>query len=157
MSTIEVSRIALLSQEAFDGEPWYGTSLCKLLEGVTAERAAAHPIPGAHSIWEEVLHAITWRTVVIRRLSGETVAPVTFEENWPKVPDSPSAAAWQKTLDELARTQGHLDAAIVALTDSRLPEKAPENPRSYYELAHGIIQHDAYHAGQIALLKNASA
>jgi hypothetical protein len=44
MSTIEVSRIALLSQEAFDGEPWYGTSLCKLLEGLTAERAAAHPI-----------------------------------------------------------------------------------------------------------------
>jgi|ERR1700677_110848 hypothetical protein len=157
MSTIEVSRIALLSQEAFDGEPWYGTSLCKLLEGVTAERAAAHPIPGAHSIWEEVLHAITWRTVVIRRLSGETVAPVTIEENWPKVPDSPSPAAWQETLNELARTQGHLDAAIVALTDERLPQKAPENPRSFYELAHGIIQHDAYHAGQIALLKNASA
>jgi len=156
MSTIEVSRIALLSHDAFDGEPWYGTSLCKLLEGMTAERAAAHPIPGAHSIWEEVLHAITWRSVAIRLLSGETVAPVTFEENWPKVPESPSATAWQESLDELARTQGHLEAAIVAVTDERLPEKAPKNKFSLYVLAHGIIQHDAYHAGQIALLKNAS-
>ena len=24
---------------------------------------------------------------------------------------------------------------------------------SYYELLHGIVQHDAYHAGQIAILK----
>ena len=32
-----------------------------------------------------------------------------------------------------------------------------KNKFSLYVLAHGIIQHDAYHAGQIALLKNASA
>ncbi len=156
MSTIEVSRIALLSHDAFDGEPWYGLSLGKLLAGVTAEQAAAHPIPGLHSIWQEVLHAITWRTVAIRQLSGQAVAPVTFEQNWPAVPESPTAADWQQTLDELARTQGQLEAAIVELTDERLPEKVAGKPYTFYVLAQGIIQHDAYHAGQIALLKNAA-
>jgi hypothetical protein len=156
MTTTEVSRIALLSQHTFDGQPWYGTALCKLLAGVTAERAAAHPIPGAHSIWEEVLHAITWRTVAIRLLNGEKEPPVTEDVNWPKPPGT-SAAAWQQTLDELARTQGPLEAAIVALTDERLREKAPDKPFSFYVLAHGVIQHDAYHAGQIALLKNAAS
>jgi uncharacterized damage-inducible protein DinB len=157
MSTIEVSRIALLSQQTFDGEPWYGTALCKLLAGVTAEQAAAHPIPGAHSIWQEVLHAMTWRNVAIRLLNGETVAPVTADENWPAPPATPTVAAWEETLTELSRTQGQFVAALVALTDERLPEDAPGNRFSFYKLAHGVIQHDAYHAGQIALLKNAAA
>src|SRR5580704_1100609 len=125
MATTEVSRIAKLSRHTLDGQPWYGTALCKLLVGVTAERAAAHPIPGTHSIWQEVLHVITWRKVAIRLLNGEKVPSVSDDENWPQ-PAGTSAAAWQQTLDELARTQGPLDAGIAALTDERLSEKAPE-------------------------------
>jgi uncharacterized damage-inducible protein DinB len=155
MSTTEVRRIALLSRHALDGEPWYGLAVCKLLAGVTAEKAAAHPIPGAHSIWQEVLHAITWRQVTIRLLNGEKEGAVTEEENWPKQPET-SAAAWQKTLDDLMSTQAPLEAALMALTDERLSEKAPEKPFNFYVLVHGIIQHDAYHAGQIAMLKNAA-
>jgi uncharacterized damage-inducible protein DinB len=156
MTTSEVSRIAKLSRLAFSGEPWYGLALCKLLEGVTAERAAAHPIPGAHSIWQEVLHATTWRKVAIRFLKGETVPPVTDDENWP-APPQPSAEAWQLALDELSRTQEQLEAAIAALSDERLAEKPPGKPFSFYGLLHGVIQHDAYHAGQIAMLKNAAS
>jgi uncharacterized damage-inducible protein DinB len=158
MSTIEVSRIALLSQQTFDGEPWYGLALCKLLAGVTAEQAAAHPIPGAHSIWQEVLHAMTWRNVAIRLLNGEKVAPVKAEENWPNPPAPPAAAAWEETLTELSRTQGQFAAALVALSDERLNDIAAQRPSpfTFYTLVHGVIQHDAYHAGQIALLKNAA-
>jgi uncharacterized damage-inducible protein DinB len=155
MATTEVSRIAKLSRHTLDGQPWYGTALCKLLAGVTAEKAAAHPIPGAHSIWQEVLHAITWRKVTIGLLNGNKEPDVTEDENWPQ-PSENSAAAWQQTLDELAGTQEPLEAALAALTDERLSEKAPEKPYSFYVLVHGVIQHDAYHAGQIALLKNAA-
>jgi uncharacterized damage-inducible protein DinB len=158
MSTTEVSRILELSRQTFDGEPWYGTALCKLLADVTAERAAARPIPGAHSIWEEVLHAMTWRNVVIRLLEGKKVPPVTEEENWP-APPATSAAAWRQALDELAQTQVSFEAALGAMTDERLPENAAEKPFpfSFYRLLHGVIQHDAYHAGQIALLKKAAS
>jgi len=156
MSTTEVRRIALLSRHALDGEPWYGMALCKLLAGVTAEKAAAHPIPGAHSIWQEVLHAITWRKATIELLNGKTEPPVTEEQNWPQPKDT-SSAAWQKTLDELTSTQAPLEAALMALTDERLSEKAPEKPFNFYVLVHGVIQHDAYHAGQIAMLKNAAS
>ncbi|HET6323917.1 MAG TPA: DinB family protein [Planctomycetaceae bacterium] len=156
MTTSEISRIVKLSRHTFDGTPWYGTALCKLLTDVSAEAAAAHPIPGTHSIWQEVLHAITWRQVAIRLLNGEQVADVSEEQNWPQGP-APSAAAWRQTLDELAQTQVSLEAAAGNLTDERLSEKAPGKPFSFYVLLHGIIQHDAYHAGQIALLKKAAA
>ncbi|HXY34996.1 MAG TPA: DinB family protein [Planctomycetaceae bacterium] len=146
--------MALLSRHALDGTPWYGKALCRLLKGVTAGQAAAHPIRGAHNIWEEVLHAITWRQVAIKLLQGEKAPRVPAAKNWPK-PPKPTAAAWKQTLDELKGTQPVLEAAIDALTDKRLSEKAREKRFSFYILIHGVIQHDAYHAGQIALLKNA--
>ena len=50
------------------------------------------------------------------------------------------------------------------MTDAQLLEPT-NDPRSrplgtgvsYYELLHGIVQHDAYHAGQIAILKRVIA
>jgi uncharacterized damage-inducible protein DinB len=161
----EVNRIGLLLKHGYDGEPWYGTALSKLLANVTAAQAAAHPIAGAHSIWQEVLHLITDRRVSCRLLEGETVAAISEEENWPEPashdpashdPASHDPAAWQQTLGELARTQTALLAALDRLTDDRLEEKAPGKPYSLYVLLHGTIHHDAYHAGQIALLRNQS-
>ncbi len=151
----EVRRIAHLLKHGYDGQPWYGTALCKLLAEVTAERAAARPIAGAHNIWQEVLHAIAWRQMACRLLRGETVAELSDGENWPE-PRSCDAAAWQQTLDELARSQHDLEAALDGLTDDRLQEKVSYYgmPFSLYVLLHGIIHHDAYHAGQIALLRN---
>ena len=40
------------------GPMWHGPALAEVLDGVTAEQAAAHPVKGAHSIWEIVLHVI---------------------------------------------------------------------------------------------------
>ena len=42
-------------RRAFRGESWHGPSVLEVLAGVSAEDAAAHPIAGAHSIWEIVL------------------------------------------------------------------------------------------------------
>jgi hypothetical protein len=36
-----------------------------------------------------------------------------------------------------------------------LAEQVPGKEHSVYTMLHGIIQHDLYHAGQIALLKKA--
>lgn len=152
----EVQRISRLLKHGYDDTPWYGTAFCKLLADVTPEQAAAKPFPGAHSIWQEVLHAIAWRKFGLRLLKGESASKLSDEENWPE-PRGSDAAAWKQTLDELARTQSDLQAALAELTDERLQEKAPDQPFSLYVLLHGIIHHDAYHAGQIALLRNLSA
>ena len=154
MTTSEVSRIVVLSRHTFDGEPWYGTALCKLLTGVTAEQAAACPIADGHSVWQQVLHAIGWRKVAIGFLNGEKATKLSDEENWPQLP-AISEAAWKQTLDELAQTQIALEEAAGRLTDERLFAKEPDKPFSIYRWLHGVIQHDAYHAGQIALLKKA--
>jgi uncharacterized damage-inducible protein DinB len=149
----EVHRIGNLLKHGYDGQPWYGTALAKLLADVTAEQAAAHPIADGHSIWQEVRHVIAWRKVVCRLLQGEAVDGVSDEDNWPE-PQKTDAASWQQTLDELASSQAALIVALDHLTDDRLQEKRAGQPRSLYVLLHGIIHHDAYHAGQIAILRS---
>jgi hypothetical protein len=52
----ELARLEEQLQRSFEGEAWHGPSLRETLDGVTAEEASRHPIPGAHSIWELVLH-----------------------------------------------------------------------------------------------------
>ena len=48
----ETQNIVEQLRRALEADPWHGPSILQVLEGVTPEMAAAHPIPGAHSIWE---------------------------------------------------------------------------------------------------------
>ena len=72
--------------QAFRGKSWHGPSVCEVLEGVSADDAAAYPIPDAHSIWEIVLHLISGYKMVLRRVNGEE-APYSADDAWPEVTD----------------------------------------------------------------------
>jgi uncharacterized damage-inducible protein DinB len=150
----ELKRINGQLKRAFEGKAWHGPSVSEVLAGVTAERAAAHPIPGAHSIWEVTLHIATWERVGRRRIEEFIPIDVSDDEDWPAVGDT-SEAAWSKTLEDLRSNHEALRAAIRALDETRLEDIVPGTEYSVYFLLHGVIQHDLYHAGQIALLKKA--
>jgi uncharacterized damage-inducible protein DinB len=129
-----------------------------ILDGITAEQAAARPLKGGHSIWELVLHVTAWKNETRKRLSGAP-AGEPEEGDWPDVGE-PTPQRWTDAMTRLTRAHEQLVAAVRQLPESRLYE-ATNDPRdrplgagvSYYVLLHGIVQHDAYHAGQIALLK----
>ncbi len=150
----EAARIADQLRRAFDGEAWHGDSLFEILEGVTAARAAARPIKGAHTIWELVLHIAAWDGAVLRRLGGAAVE-LSDAENFPPVTDA-SEAAWRRALAEVRRVHEKLVAAVAACPDSRLDEIVPGKEgahHTFYYMLHGVVQHELYHAGQIAILK----
>lgn len=153
----EVDRIADQFRRAFDGEAWHGPSVLALLKGVTAEQAAARPVPGAHTIWELTQHIRAWEGACLRRLNGDP-AQLPDTEDWSDVNDH-SEAAWEKTKQKLVETHQQLLEAIGALDDSRLDQPIINDPSiSYstvYVTLHGGVQHDLYHAGQIAVLKKA--
>lgn len=150
----EAARIADQLRRAFDGEAWHGDSLFEILKGVTAAQAAKRPIHSAHSIWELVLHIAAWDGAVLRRMGGVAVT-LSDPENFPPVEDA-SEATWRKALAETRRVHEELVAAVAALPDSRLSEQVPGKEGAYYTfyyMLHGLVQHELYHAGQIALLK----
>jgi uncharacterized damage-inducible protein DinB len=143
---------------AHDGDPWHGSPIKDILKGVTAEEAARQPPNGAHSIWELVLHVTGWRNEVARRTTGEPSGEPAAGD-WPAIGD-PTAARWEAALAALDASHASLVSVVRGLPDEHLlkPTNDPRNPPlgtgvSYYELLHGIVQHDAYHAGQIAMVK----
>lgn len=153
----EVERIRNQFQRAFDGEAWHGPSVLSLLDGVTAEQAAAHPVPGAHSIWELTLHIAAWEDACRRRLEGDP-AQLADEENFPPVTDT-SQGAWDNAKTKLIDVHRRLLDAIAATDDSRLDEPIIDSAETTFSTAyvtlHGGVQHSLYHAGQIAILKKA--
>jgi uncharacterized damage-inducible protein DinB len=149
----EVYRIIDQMDRAYSGDAWHGPSLTAVLDGVSAEDASTHGVPGAHSIWEIVNHLAAWHSIVERRLNGETVE-VTVERDWPPVWEV-NDVAWQRALENLAESRARLRGMVESLSDQQLNEKLPATTESRYVILHGVIQHDLYHGGQIAILKKA--
>jgi len=150
----EATRIADELRRAFHGPAWHGDSLFKILRGVTAAQAAAHPIQNAHSIWELMLHLAAWEGAVRRRMRGVAVR-LSAAKNFPPVTDT-SEAAWQKALEHVKHVHAELVAAVEKFPEASLAKQVPGKQGSHYNFAymlHGLAQHAAYHAGQIALLK----
>jgi uncharacterized damage-inducible protein DinB len=150
----EAARIADQLRRAFSGDAWHGDSVFEILEGVNAAQAAAHPIKNAHSIWELALHIAAWDGAVLQRLGGAAVE-LSDAQNFPAVTDA-SEAAWRAALADVRRVHEALVAAVAALPDSRLDQIVPGKKGvhyTFYYMLHGVVQHELYHAGQIALLK----
>lgn len=133
---------------------WHGPALADLLEDVSASDAAEHPIQGAHSIWELVLHVTAWSEIARERLAGSAKADPTPEEDWPPVKDT-SAESWRAARQRLKDAHRELAEEVAVLDDSSLIARLPGKDHTALVMYHGIIEHDAYHGGQIALLKKA--
>lgn len=152
-----MSQTALLADQirrAFDGEAWHGDSVSEILTGIDARTAAAKPVPGAHSIWELLLHIAAWDDAIIRRAKGNAVQ-LSEGENFPPVHDT-SEAAWRMAVDKVKKKHEELVKVVAAFPDSRLQDQVPGKKESHYNFYYmfsGIVQHELYHAGQIALLK----
>ncbi len=149
----ETERIVDQLQRASGGGAWHGPSLAELLADVDARTAAARPVDGAHTIWELVLHITTWRDVARRRLEGEVIEPPD-EVDWPPVTEA-SEEGWRRALASLEDAGRRLEATLASFDETDLDRRAAGVAYTNYILAHGVVQHDLYHAGQIALLKKA--
>jgi uncharacterized damage-inducible protein DinB len=149
----EIQRIVDQMDRAMSGEAWHGPHLEELLKDVSAAQAAAYPVNGAHSIWELVHHVAAWNLILASRASG-TAVNVTPEQDWPPVKDT-SAASWKKAMEGLRSARAKLRGKVEKMNDARLDEIAPGKDHNLYVMLHGGVQHDLYHAGQIAILKKA--
>jgi uncharacterized damage-inducible protein DinB len=150
----EKSRIADQLKRAFEGDAWHGPAVLEVLEGVNARAAANKPLTGAHSIWELVLHIAAWDGAIRRRMEGQALQ-LPPEQDFPPVKDT-SDSAWRAALENLKQRHAELIQGILSMPDHRLTSQVPGKDYDFYHMLHGAVQHELYHAGQIALLKKAA-
>jgi uncharacterized damage-inducible protein DinB len=147
-------RILNQYDRVMNGDAWHGDPIWQILDGISAEKAALRPIANAHSIWEIVGHMAFWEEVAARRHGGLR-AGLKEEGNFPPVPPEATEANWQKTLDRFRASNRTFREALQKLDPARLDDLSAAGKRSFYGEAHGLIEHNVYHAGQIALLAKA--
>ncbi len=64
---------------------------------------------------------------------------------------------WRQTLEQLRASNRALREALATLDPAKLHALTAAGKRTFYEEAHGIIEHHVYHLGQVALLKKTRA
>jgi uncharacterized damage-inducible protein DinB len=146
----ENQRMVKLFKDLFNGDPWLDSSIIGILSGVSAQRAARKPENATNSIWEIANHVADWREVVLARIHG---APAnTPEHNYFLPVEDESAEAWQETLRKLQLTQDAWLGFLETVSPEKLSETYLDSDYTVYDLVFGIMQHDAYHLGQMALV-----
>jgi uncharacterized damage-inducible protein DinB len=147
----EVESLADQLERGFYGGAWHGPALQEVLEGVDAETACHRVCPEGKSLWEIVRHLAAWNSIAARRIRGEE-PEITGDQDWPPVTDT-SAAAWKAAVAELETNHRHLYCTVRALEDAQLDDAVAGSDPTVRGLLLGTLQHNSYHAGQIALLK----
>ncbi len=145
-----IERLLDQLNRAYGGEAWHGPALRQLLEDVSEADAKARPVAGAHSIIEIVTHVRATMDMVSERLAG-TPRELTTEEDWPDV----TRTSWPAAIEELDRAESRVCDAVARLTPADLDRIVVGKDYTTYVMVHGVIQHNLYHAGQIAMLKKA--
>ena len=142
-----------------DGDAWHGSSRASLLADVSVEEARRRPSPGVQSIWELVLHMTAWTREVTRRVEGHMASEPDMGD-WPAIPASPDGGSWRAAITALDEAHAALRVAVGAIDPGRLtaPVQDARNRElgtgvTFAQTINGLVQHDVYHAGQIAIVK----
>ncbi|HET6567093.1 MAG TPA: DinB family protein [Rhodothermales bacterium] len=146
----EVDRIAEQLARIFEGDAWHGPSLSELLGRVNAEDAAYKPSPDVHSIWEIIRHVTVWHRAVVLRIRGEAI-DYEGAEDWPPVHDTEDSS-WGDVWQDLRLSYVELYDTIRLLPENRLDERVVGKDYTIAFMLLGVIEHDTYHGGQVALL-----
>ena len=146
----ETERIADLLKAFYEGECWIGLNFKQALQGVDFVKAAQKKEPFNNSIWQLINHLIYWRKTVIIRLQGVLGNPPMNDFYQPK---ELSQKVWEETIGHFKEVNEALIQAIEVFADDRLDQPSPMKGQTFHDLLIGCMQHDAYHLGQVVMLK----
>jgi len=137
-------------KSTYNGAAWHGSSIVEILNIITV-RQAFQSSEHIHRICELVQHITAWRIFAIKRLEGDQHYDVSQNENW-KAFSIKDKRSWETVKSDLEQSQFDLIKALEKISDDLLIEEVDGKAYDYYTLIHGVIQHDLYHLGEIALL-----
>lgn len=149
-ANFETARLADQLERSYRGGAWHGPALAEALAGVDAETAARAIVANVHSIAELTAHVTYWLDAARRRITGE---PEVAGDDW----EVTNAGDWSAALETLERTHRALHTTVLALDDPRLDDAVEGSDPTVRGMLLGLLQHNAYHAGQISLLAKAAA
>ena len=139
---------------AYRADGWHGPNLRSTIARVKLEQALWRPGPNKHNIAEIVLHCAYWKYVGVRRLTGAKRGGFALKgSNWFAFGDDKSKAKWRAARALLNEIHVQLIQTVGKMTPTALKRVPPGSKVTNLKMIYGLAAHDAYHAGQIRLLR----
>lgn len=138
---------------SYDENSWF-VAVRNAINGLAVEQASWKPDGSVNCIWETLSHLTYYNNAYLQRLNGidyqydvnnndETFSTGEYTEEH-----------WQTDVRHFDDVMNRLRNAISAVDESKLSEQvSSENTRTWARLISDINTHNAYHAGQIVLLR----
>lgn len=147
----ETKRISKLFSDLYDGNAWIDVTIIGTLKNIKSNQAYSKAAANLNSIWEIVNHLLSWRETVLKRMNGKIIEEP--KNNFFEPVKDHSEEAWQNTIKRFDESQKMWLQFLSGLDDRSLEKYYSQSKYTYYDLMYGILQHNAYHLGQIVFLK----
>lgn len=149
---MEIKSIIKNLENTLSGQPWFGRAVYELLSEIDESKVSIKPNNTEHSILELLWHMNTWAAFVLAHLEQRSAEEIkAFEaDDWRTI--DPSKHSWQKGMTELKTNHKKIAELLANKEDSFLKEMVPDRQFNFRFMLNGLIQHNIYHAGQIAYL-----
>lgn len=151
-----ITAISELLSTSFHGGAWHGPSLMELVEKLKVKEAE-FKAGNIHTIAELLYHITSWRIFALKKIAGDAKYNIESEKQNFGDLRSIDELELESLMMELTLTQDELGNILKEKEDDFLAEIVPGAEYTFETLLHGIIHHDIYHSGQIAIIKKMAA
>jgi len=124
------------------------------VDGVTAEQAAWKPEGSDNSIWESLAHISYYNNAYLQRFKGVEFEYDVADNDETFRGGEPTEAAWRAEVEKFDSVMIEWRTLIEPADESKFSEPVPTNTtRIWADLIADVNAHNAYHGGQILLLR----
>ena len=149
----EIQAIINSLQQVLNGQPWYGEAVLPMLKKIHPAVVYINP-KNSHAAIEILYHMINWAQFTLNRLQRKLEEDLvdSEESDWRGI--DPKVHTWKSGLAEFELLHQQIISILKKKDDSLLEEKVDFRDYNFRFLLNGLMQHNIYHLGQIAFLKN---
>ena len=148
----ELNGIIKRMETVFNGDPWYGKAVIKLLNEVNPEIVYKKDKPEHHSIIELLFHMLNWQEFTLHQLEFEKeIDPERYRLlDWRET--NPELHTWNTGIAEFTAAHNKILHFLRTSPEELLNRKVRFRDYDMRFLLNGLIEHNIYHSGQIALI-----
>ena len=149
----ETQSIIRSFEDTLTKEPWFGRAVYTLLEEIDEAKVSTKPNDTEHSLIELLWHMNTWAEFVLANLEKRSPEELKAIEanDWRDL--DPKKHSWKNGLKELKSIHKKITEILSTKEDLFLKDIVPNRQFNFRYMLNGLIQHNIYHAGQVAYLK----
>lgn len=136
----------------YNQKNWFAP-LQSALDGVTLEQAA-RKMPGGNSILQIVHHLYFWNERHLLRFKGITPEPMPSDNDSTFESGNVTEVDWHSLVQKSFAVQEEFEKEILNCSEEKLASPiSNENPATWESILSNANLHNAYHIGQIVMLR----